>query len=44
MIAEIPGDMIVVPVMQAERPTQIRPIGIYRAGTWHERLHRSEYE
>jgi len=36
MIAPIPGDMVVVPIMPARSPRQIRPLGIYRASRKHE--------
>lgn len=43
MIAEIPGDMVVVPVMPAREPTQVRPIGIWRAGRKHREVFWNEY-
>lgn len=36
MIAPIPGDMVVVPIMPAQSANQIRPLGIYRASRKHK--------
>lgn len=41
MIAAVPGDVIVIPVMPAQRPDQVRPLGIYRAGRVHREMHQN---
>jgi hypothetical protein len=43
MIAEIPGDIVVIPLVPAVSPTQVRPIGIYSAGMDHREVYRNEY-
>lgn len=40
MIGPVPGDVLVVPLVRARSPKQLRPIGVYRA----DRRHREVYE
>ncbi|HWL41296.1 MAG TPA: hypothetical protein VNQ73_00030 [Ilumatobacter sp.] len=43
MIAEIPGDIVIIPLMRARNPTQVRPIGIYRANTRYRKVFRDAW-
>lgn len=35
MIGPVPGEILVVPLVPAASPTQVRPIGVYRASPKH---------
>lgn len=44
MIAEIPGEIVLVPLMRARRrDDQVRPIGIYRAGHRYREVYRDAW-
>lgn len=42
MIANIPGDIVVVPVMPAASRHQMRPLGIYRGSSRHRGILREQ--
>lgn len=35
MLADLPDELVVIPVMPAASSDQMRPLGIYPGGQWH---------
>lgn len=44
MIAEVPGDIVIIPLMEATRSDQLRPIGIYSASYTHREVYRDAWK
>jgi len=42
MVGQVPGDILLVPLMPGSRPGRARPIGVYRAGTKLDRQYRAD--
>jgi hypothetical protein len=42
MVGQVPGDILLVPLMPGSRPTKARPIGIYQAGGKLDRQYRAD--
>lgn len=43
MIAAVPGDIVIVSLMRADRAEQLRPIGIYSANKKHREVYRDAW-
>lgn len=43
MIAEIPGDLVIVPLVRAHDESKIRPIGIYKANDRYMEVYRDAW-